>query len=54
MLLFLEGISPLRFFSVINSLLLMTFVHDDDGLYIVGTAQSAHTGVTHASNIIFK
>jgi hypothetical protein len=43
------------FFSIINSPLLLTFVlDDDDGLSIVAIAQSTHTGVTHAFNIILK
>lgn len=43
------------FFSTINSPpLLLTFVLDGDGLYIGAVAQSTHTGVTHAFNIILK
>jgi hypothetical protein len=45
------------FFLIIDSPLLLTFVlddDDDDGLYIVATAQSTYTGVTHAFNIILK
>lgn len=41
-------------FSIINLPLLLTFAVDDDGLYIGAGAQSTHTGVTHAFNIILK
>lgn len=50
----LRCVFVVAFSSVVTSPLPLTFILDDDGLYILATAQNAHTRVTHASNIILN